>query len=87
MMCRWARLDKKQTKRGLPCPGKAIRVGHSEDEEESREEAAGAVHVPSLLRRPGLCGTTKSRSLVGSAGSYRMSRPSAGSPAIQRRAL
>lgn len=74
-------------KRGLPCPGKAVCAGRAEDEEESREEAADAAHVLSLLRHLGLCGTTEVRSLVGSAGSYRMSHPSVGNPATERRAV
>lgn len=86
-MCRWAHPGDEDKKRGLPCPGKAVRAGRAEAEEESQEEAADAAHVLSLQQCPRLCSTTESCSVVGSTGSYFMSHPSAGNPATKRGAV
>lgn len=84
---RWAHPGDEDKKQGLPCPGKAVRAGRAEAEEESQEEGAEVAHVLSPQRCPRLCCTTECCSVVGSAGSYFMSHPSAGNPATKRRAV
>lgn len=44
----WRKPESGRQNRALPWPGKALRAGGAEDEEESPEEAAEALHVPSF---------------------------------------